>query len=333
MNLTAFHKYNTELLSRATLEDNKNYHSIVLLHLLVLTRMNRWVCKESLKEFLVRFFLILDQPISETFDKLMENEALISGKLGDSIFEFTLEDLVSVTGFARGELKFHVWGTLDEFIRDYQKITYDIWAEESEEGALLGTSEDFFHMTNAMNYDLYEIQNLSLNFRKNLSNVTDSEISEVSEFVDFLIARVSNEFFSDYHSSYQKELNEYDYTFTDKDVLFFNPTTEFFPPRIRKILEHFIPKNDPGLQIYLKSRGSQESITKELLQYLNYIKIGFGVKYGLIRLSDNPDEFQSCFDPRFENGELVSIISYEFGSSTSEIFNRCKMVFWLHLLP
>lgn len=332
MNLTAFHKQNKDLVTSKGW-DYEEHNFTIMLHLLVLTRMNRWVCKESFKEFLVRLFLIRDQPIQDSFELFLENEVLISGELGEKHFEFTLNDLLAFTGFARGELKFHVWGTTDEFIRDYQKITYDVWAEESEEGELLDTSEDFFLMTSAMNYDLYDIQNLSLNFKKDLSTLIDQEFSEVQQFVDFLIKKVPDEFFSQFQHTNKKLLDEYTYTFTDQDTLFFDPLKEFYPARIRKILEFFIPRDNPSLETYLKNRGSADSVSQELHAFLNYIKLGFGVKYGLIQLSDNPDEFQSCFDPRFENGELAPAITSAFGNSTSEIFNRCGMAFWLHLLP
>jgi hypothetical protein len=332
MNVTAFHKQNKDLVTGKGW-DYEEHNFTIMLHLLVLTRMNRWVCKESFKEFLIRLFLIRDQPVQDSFELFLENEVLISGELGEKHFEFTLSDLLAFTGFAREELKFHVWGTTDEFIRDYQKITYDVWAEESEAGELLDTSEDFFLMTSAMNYDLYEIQNLSLNFKKDLSTLIDQEFSEINRLVEFLSRKVPKEFFSEYQHSNQKILKEYNYAFTDQDTLFFDPLKEFYPARIRKILEFFIPKDNPSLRAYLNNRGSADSVTNELRAFLKYIKFGFGVKYGLIHLSENPADFQSCFDPRFENGELASSISDEFGSSTSEIFNRCRMVFWLHLLP
>jgi hypothetical protein len=214
-----------------------------------------------------------------------------------------------------------------------KKITYDVWVEGSEKGEPLDTSEDFFLMTSAMNYDLYDIQTLSLNFKKDLATITDPEFSRVQQFVDFLIKKVHDEFFSQFQHAKKKLLGRYTYAFTDQDTLFFNPLKDYYPARIEKILEFFIPRDNPSLETYLKSRGSADSVINELRTFMKYIKFGFGVKYGLIHLSENPDDFQSCFDSRFENGELVSSISNEFGSSTSEIFNGCRMVFWLHLLP
>jgi len=332
MNLTGYQKYSVEILSPSHRDLSATCYTL-LLHLLVLTRMNRWVCKDSFREFLIRLFLILDQPMKETFEKFMNQGILISGRMGENSFMLDLDDLLSFTGFSRGSLKFHIWGTLEEFIRDYRLITYEVWFDESEDNDLMDSSEDFLIMTIAMNYDLYEIQNLNLSLKSDLSEISDLEISEVIHFVDFLMTKIPVQVFSEYQVFQERRLKGLSYAFTDSDTLFFNPEEELYPARILKIFRIFFSTNDSDLKLLCEDKINIAMIFELLSQYSPYFKFGYGVKYGLIQLSEDPALFHHCFDKRFENGGLSKLLKTKPLITTSSIFKDANMFYWLHLIP
>lgn len=340
MKLTAFHTYKTDLCSDSLAEIERDPNYIILLHLLVLTRMNRWACKDSFKEFLTRLFLILDKPVSESFNRYAEGGVLLEGMLAEKPFQLTLEELLCFTGFTRGELNFHCWGTLEEFITEYQSITYDVWAEEitgeDEEDLSLGdVSEDWLTITFANNHELYKIPELSLNFKDNLQGIDSSTVLEAERFAEFLVSRIADDFFKKYQNEFQEALLGYTYAFTQKDTLSVDPEEMLYPVRILKILRMILGAEHPDHRLFhqeisMKSRENAR-LPESLQKYVYLMKFALGVKYGLIRLSDNSDEFHNCFDPRFEQGELSKLL-FEPGLSTKQLFHRSSMESWLYLM-
>mgnify|MGYP006193033957 CR=1 FL=1 len=342
MKLTAFHTYKTDLCSDSVVEIERDPNYIILLHLLVLTRMNRWVCKASFKEFLTRLFLILDKPVSESFNRYAEGGVLLEGMLAEKPFQLTLEELLCFTGFTRGELNFHCWGTLEEFITDYQLITYDVWAEEiigeNEEDLSLGdVSEDWLTITFANNHELYKIPELSLNFKENLQSIDSSTVTDAERFAEFLVSRIADGIFEKYQQldHIQEQLKEFFYAFTQKDTLSVDPEGMLYPTRVLKIIRYLVGSTHADHQEYheliKKSFEEEVRLPESLQKYVHLMKFALGVKYGLIRLSDNSDEFHDCFDPRFEHGELSKLL-FEPGLNTKRLFHRSSMESWLYLM-
>ena len=338
MKITAFHKYNLDFARISLTNYKSDPYFTIFLHFLALTQMNRWVCERSLREFLTRFFLILDQPIQEIFESYLEDGILVKGNLAENSFQLSLEDILCFTGFSRGGLSFHVWGTLEDFIRDYKRIDYEVWAEESteegdEDDFFLGdTSEDWLHMTCAMNYELYKIPELSLNFKLTLESISGPEVEEVSRFVDFVIGQIDPGFFSNFNKIQVWELPECTYSFTQNDSLLFEPEDFLYPPRILKLMRIVLGVDHRHLGIYKNAFKKEERLPKSLYYFKHLIQFAFGVKYGLIRLSDEPSEFHDCFDPRFEKGELSKLL-YKENLCTSKLFYSNSMETWLYLLP
>jgi len=338
MNITAFHKYNLDF-ARISLSNYKSDpYFTIFLHFLALTQMNRWVCERSLREFLTRFFLILDQPIQEIFESYLEDGILVKGCFAENYFQLSLEDILCFTGFSRGGLNFHVWGTLEDFISDYKRIDYDVWAEEStaegdEDDFFLGeTSKDWLHMTCAMNYELYKIPELSLNFKPTLKSLEKSDIESVKRFVDFMMNHIDPDFFVNFDKTQIYEPHTCTYSFTRNDSLMFDPEDYLHPPRILKLMRIVLGAKNPHLAIYRRAFEKEERMPNSLFHFKCIIKFAFGVKYGLIQLSDGPADFHACFDLRFEKGELSSLLQQE-NLSTKKLFHSKGMETWLYLLP
>lgn len=342
MKMTAFHTYKTDLCSDSIMEIKRDPNHILMLHLLVLTRMNRWVCKRSFKEFLTRLFLILDKPISESFERFIEDGILLEGMLAEKPFKLSLKELLYFTGFSRGELLFHCWGTLEEFIKDYKLISYEVWMEENfdeeeEELSLGDFSEDWLTITFANNHDLYKIPELSLKFKDNLQGINPSSVSEAKRFAAFVVNQVEDEFFEKYRQleRIQEQVTGFTYAFTQKDTLSVDPEGMLYPIRVLKILRYMVGSDHADHQQYLGL--IQENFEKEvrlpesMQKYVYLMKFALGVKYELIHLSENAAEFHNCFDPRFEKGELSKLL-VEPGLSTKELFQRSKIESWLYLI-
>lgn len=342
MKVTAFHTYKTDLCSDSVAEIERDPNYIILLHLLVLTRMNRWVCKDSFKEFLIRLFLILDKTVSDSFNHYIEDGVLLEGVLAEKKFSLTLKDLLSFTGFTRGELNFHCWGTLEEFINEYQLITYDVWTEESTEEneddfTFVDVSDDWLTITVANNHELYKIPQLSLKFKNNLLHINTSDIREVERFTEFLVSRITDGFFENYQQldHIQERLKEFSYAFTQKDTLSVDPEGILYPIRVLKIIRYLVGSTHSDHHEYLelikKNFEKNVRLPDSLQKYVYLMKFALGVKYELIRLSDNSNEFHDCFDPRFEQGELSKIL-FEPGLSTKQLFQQNKIDSWLYLI-
>lgn len=335
MKITATHHYSLKMNTGSVFNFPKETYFPVMLHLLVLTRMNRWVCEKSFKEFLTRLFLILDRPMQNSVDIFLENNLLLQGKIADRSFEFSLEDLLDFTGYSRGNLKFHCWGTLQEFIKEYQAVNYEVRAEESMEGeefSLSKVSDDWLLMTIAMNYGLYDLAHLSLNFKPDLLQLEESELDEAVRFADFLIGRIPKDFFPNYEEEKKKRLKAYSYAFTQQDTLILDVEKLLPSNRILKIMQIILGSDHSDYQTYVRALKEEIGFPESLEDYLSLIKMGIGVKYGLIQLSDSTEDFHDCFDPRFENGALAKNL-YQPGLTTSMLFRKNTMINWLHLLP
>jgi hypothetical protein len=288
----------------------------------------------------------LDYDIKSLFEDFLDDEVILEGDVADKPFRLTLEDILCFTGFSRGQLNFHVWGTLEEFIKEYKLISYDVWAEEIEEDGefILGEfSEDWMIMTMALNYSMYDIQHLSLKFKPDLSEKSEAQLLEVERFVDFLLGRVDPEFFSKYQSKKMEELNSYQYSFTANDHLIPDLEKKLYPTRILKIMrksigskhqvyKKYMEEIDEEYKKYEEEVDSQKKSPKTPDFFWDAIKFALGVKYGLIQLSENEDRYYECFDQRYENGELGDRL-HQQGISTKAIFDTYTMKEWLYLIP
>ena len=336
MNITGFHTYDTSLCDHtlSTPEATPSYS--VMLHLLALTRMNRWVCKDSFREFLVRLFLILDQEVETILERFLEDQVLLEGDVAGKEFRWTLEDLLSFTGFSRGHLDFHIWGTLEEFIHEYRVITYDVWMEEEEdedgEPSLGNFSEDWLIMTMALNYGMYDIQHLSLKFKPDLLDAKKTEILGIERYVDFLLTRVPVDFFPNYQSEISRKLKRYSYSFTGNNTLNVDIVGMLYPVRILKIMRKSIGSKHSDYRRYMEQIDQDKEDPEVPAYFLDVMKFGLGVKYGLIQLSEHPENFHDCFDPRYEGGKLSSNL-VKPGISTKVLFRKYKIEEWLYLIP
>jgi hypothetical protein len=206
--------------------------------------------------------------------------------------------------------------------------------EEDEEGvpSLGNFTEDWQIMTMALNYDMYPIQHLSLKFKPNVLETKDSEVQQVGRFVDFLLTRVPSDFFSNYQSEKSRKLKQYTYSFTGKDTLTVDIVGMLYPVRILKIMRKSIGSKHKDYHWYM-DRIDQNKEDPEVPEYfLNVMKFGLGVKYGLIQLSEHPENFHAGFDPRYEQGTLSQSL-FQAGISTKALFRKYNIEEWLYLTP
>ena len=85
-------------LATDSLSNYDDLHQDVFWYLLTQTRVNSIMCRNSLREFLIRYLLISEHPLDQTAEEFINEGLLISGTLGDQVFCFYLKDVFHFFG-------------------------------------------------------------------------------------------------------------------------------------------------------------------------------------------------------------------------------------------
>mgnify|MGYP005991626593 CR=1 FL=1 len=164
----------------------KNYNLIyrnTLWYLLYLTHIKRINSKASLKEFFIRYFLIVDLDLSKIALNFIDNDILIEVEDNRKRYVLiTLNEIENFMGIEICEEEYTIIGELEYFIKNYKFIP---------SGRHFGEC------------------NLSLNFKDALKTLNKNKVESVIQFVNFLMTHVKDDVFKSYYKKFPETLNLY----------------------------------------------------------------------------------------------------------------------------
>jgi hypothetical protein len=89
----------TDRVAPETLEKFSEVQQDVLCFLMLLTKVNRFHTKESFREFLIRYLLIVDKPLVSKAQDFIDYGVLIDGTFENKYFCFKVKDLIELLEF------------------------------------------------------------------------------------------------------------------------------------------------------------------------------------------------------------------------------------------
>jgi hypothetical protein len=309
-------------------------HQDLFWYLLQQTEVNCCMGANSLREFLIRYLLISERPLDETAEEFINEGLLISGTMGDQAFSFYMKDLFPFLGFAATSARYQVRGSLEEFIQSYRTKKYLILLEPGEEGAGK-MSKDVLFLILAGVKTLVQIDSLNISFREDLSEVTEEEVTRVSNFVDYVLQQIPSEVVEDYQSQFADKIASYTEYYSPGEAINFDPWTQLPKETLVALFTHLLGAEHHLVEDFRDSEIPDEDTLHDLQFEIPYIKFAYGVKHGFVTLDDN------WYTPHLENYspdfnlDPLEELAGENGEvySTNSIYQAYRMEEWIHLLP
>lgn len=321
-------------LANPSVNQYDDLHQDIFWYLLQQTQVNQCASPNSLREFLIRYLLITEHPLHETAEAFIDEGLLISGTMGDQSFSFYMKDLFHFLGFSATSGRYRVRGSLDEFVQNYQSKKYLVRLETTEEGTHQ-ISRDLLVLVLAGVKSLVLIDSLNIQFREDLSQVSQEEITRVTTFVDYVMQQIPNEVFEDYHARFAESMTGYEEYFVKGEEVRFDPWTDLPKGTLVELFTHILGAEHYLVEEFRSAEVPDEDVLHDLQFEIPYIKFAYGVKHGYVTLDDNwytphLDNYSPNFnlDPleelAGENGEVYS---------TNSIYQAYRMEEWIHLIP
>lgn len=311
-------------------------HQDIFWYLLEQTQVTRCVGPNSLREFLIRYLLITNRPLHETAQEFIDEGLLISGTMGDQSFAFYMKDLFHFLGFGSTSARYHIDGSLEEFVQNYRTKKYliRIEAEEEEEGKTK-ISQDVLVLVLAGVNTLLQIDSLNIEFREDLSQVSSEEVTRVSTFVDYVMQQIPAGVFEEYQAQFGKAMSSYQEYYHKGDEVNFDPWTQLLKETLVALFTHLLGAEHHLVLDFRDSEIPDEDTLHDLQFEIPYIKFAYGVKHGYVTLDDN------WYTPHLENYspdfnlDPLEELAGEDGEvySTNSIYQAYRMEEWIHLLP
>jgi len=316
-----------------TLENFSEVQQDVLCFLMLLTKVNRFHTKESFREFLIRYLLIVDKPLVSKAQDFIDYGVLIDGTFENKYFCFKVKDLIELIGFESSSSIYNIDENLEHFIQNFSyKEPQVILEQEKKDGVVkYKISKDMLIYQIMGLSTICQIDYLHISFRENLRYLSAENIESVEKFVDYVVDKIPNNTF-DKVIELHPELINYRERLLNSGIIHFD-AYNLPQENLKAILQ--IIAHEYEWQ-YLKE---ESEITKEFMEdnalthYMTHIIFAVGVKWGYIILSEHPTSLNFCLDPLFEVDfdELLGFDSELY--STQLIYDSWNMKEWAYLLP
>lgn len=312
--------------------NHNNVHSDLLWYFMDLTKVNRLFTKSSVKEFLLRYFLIADLDLERVAEDFIDHEILISGSLNNSYFEITLTDFKNFIGYAINENPFNIIGSTKEFSKEYfykrkkvsQFISEDGHQKLSEDALIFG----FLGLEN-----LFHIDSLSIHFKRRIKNHYINNHEKVALLVDFILNKIPEELFIDKKDDYKGKLYWMFDCYDSSNKIQFEPYDYYSHEELLQIADLCEGSESRD---YFESYDTIDADFKSDYSIIReHIIFAYGVKNGYIKLSREYKKIkvmQECYNPYLQlNFDHLYLDGWNF--STQQIYDDWNMDKWMHLIP
>jgi hypothetical protein len=318
-----------------TYEDKVQHYDEIqfdmLYFLLEMTKVQRFISRESFKEFLIRLFLISQKNLDEYAIDIIDEELLIDGLIGEKYFSIKIKDLENLIGFSISNAKYNIVETTEHFIKNFKLQLPSIKFIKDE------SSENTYHISKqALVYglsglgNLLNIESCSLKFNNNLDKIKDNEIEAASKLADFIITRLPSNLFEQYYKDFSFYIDKINERYLLNELIKFNVYKDMDQENLAKIYEIIYDKETAD---FFRLNPNDEDLIHDLRWHNEQINFAYGVKHGYIELSDYYDSLMTCVDPQFDyDYDLLLGSDFEM-YSTRCIYEANQMSEWQHLLP
>jgi len=308
-------------------------HFDVLWYLMSLTKVNRCISYESLKEFLVRYLLITETDLNQSASDFIDYGMLIDGTINNKSFTFYVKDLINLMGFSCSDHKYNIQGKLKEFIDEYQFIPPNVKFETDETANKKGTiSKDYLLFSFMKLNNLLLIDSLSISFKDKIDDTSEEELNKVLRFTDYVLENINETVFEEYRVSFPEVTQIFKERHLKENVFNFDVYADMDRTKLIKIYEQIIPEEQ--LQSFIENDTTDEDLIYDL-QYANtHIIFAYGVKHNYITLSKEASSLINCVnyaDFEIDYEDLVGEDGEQY--TTQSIYDAWKMEKWIHLVP
>lgn len=317
-------------------EDIAKYEAIhgdILWYLLDVTKVNRFFTQNSLREFLTRYFLITKHDLTQSASNFIDHGILISGTLETDYFEFTLQDLIHFIGFEMSKSKFNVDNFLVQFIKDYEYKELTIKYEKQEGSKIININTDTLGFILMDLGNLLKIDSLSIEFKEDLKNSTEEEITQVTKFVNYIISAIPLDAYVNQMPEYKEQLDWMEEYYDISKKIIFDPYSHLSRETLMKIA--MICQGATSVSYYESFETMDEDFKGDFSIVNEHIIFAYGVKHGHITLSTDQSSssaIYNCYNSYFEiDGDYINEDGFVF--PTQFIYEDWKMEQWVDLLP
>ncbi len=316
-----------------TLEKFSEVQQDVLCFLMLLTKINRFHTKESFREFLIRYLLIVDKPLVAKAQTFIDEGVLIDGTFENKYFCFKVKDLIELIGFESSSSFYNIDENLEHFIQNFSYEAPQVILEQEKKDGVVKykISKDLlkYHFMGLMT--ICQIDYLHISFRENLRYLSVEYIESVEKFVDFVVDKIPTNTFDKVIELHPELINCRE-RFLNADIIHFDPYS--LPQENLKAILQVIAHEDEWEYLKEEAEITKESMEENAVtHYITHITFAVGVKWGYIELSEHPNSLYLCLDPLFEVDfdELLGFDSELY--STQLIYETWNMKKWAYLLP
>lgn len=314
-------------------EKIKNYddvHMDMLYYILHITYIERFTTEESFKELLIRFFLIRDKNFEDYALDVIDEELILDGFIGDEYFSLRINDLVNLIGFSVSDASYNIHGSFEEFIDFYTykvpSIKFNQISKNETEVNKEAMAFIFMGLTN-----LLEIENCTLTFRYDLTEISEKEINGAYKLADYVMNRLPTGLFEKYKNDFTY-IGEFE---SERYILGNNINFDVNKNMDRESLGIIYDYLIGGFYGETFKEGGQEALElKEDYDYANEkIKFAYGVKHGYIILSEDRYSYLNMISPNFILDFDSMLGPDEQLYCTQDIYDMYEMEKWIHLVP
>ena len=322
-----------DYMKKENIDKYEDIHGDILWYLLDITKVNRFFTQNSLSEFLIRYFIITKHDLTKSAGEFIDNGILISGTLENEYFEFTLKDLINFIGFSKSDRKFNVENCLTEFIEEYQYKKVNILIEQKNQSNTIHISEDVLKFSLMGLGNLLKINSISIEFKEDLSIISEDELAGISKFVDYIISTIPLDSYINYMPEYKNKLDWMEEYYEISKKIIFDTYSHLSRETLMKIA---MICQGPSSVAYYESFDTMDDDFKGDFSIVNeHIIFAYGIKHGYIKLSTDQSSslaIYNCYNSYFViNNEYINEEGIVF--PTQFIYDDWKMDEWIHLLP
>jgi hypothetical protein len=303
----------------------------MLWYIMDLTCVSRFVTPDTFKAFLIRFFLIRDKKTEDYALELLDDELLVDGFIGETYFSLSIGDLVNLIGFSSSNARYHVKGDIEEFFDFFKFKTPNVDFFQNEKGGKIQnviTEDALVYALMGLKH-LLKLNHCSLKFRDNLKEISKENMKFAFDMADVIIKRLPPNVFSNYENMYPDVIKENKEFHKEKDMIRFDIQTDIDRDSLASIYDLIAPKEKAN---QFRKLGYDSDLMIDLSWHNEHIVFAYGIKHGLIQLSDDIYSLINNVDPLLDID--YEMIKGEDGEmyTTRQIYEYWDMEKWIDML-
>lgn len=320
-----------ELIQKEKISKYSDVQLDILWYLTNLTKINRLISKEAIREFLVRYFLVTGADIDTTAAEFIDHGTLIEGTIETKGFSLSVKEMMDLAGFGSTGSKYAIEGTLENFIEGYKYKAPNIKLSQGDKENEINISADALVYSFMGVGTLLLIDSLSLKFRDDLKGVTTEEIQKAVGLADFVVAQIEDNVFTELESSFPGLREYYEERFYPDKKIRFDVFKDMSRENLIEIYKHILAEED--VNKFRELDVSDEDFVGDLAMYNEHIVFAYGVKHGYIQLTDDLDSMHHDYDAYFDidADHLMGDEGQNYPSK--DIYENWGMENWIHLVP